>query len=63
MKQFCTQMLSGTAIHTTSCLDVQNLETAHTGKKRFSQHKGGAVDNTITFLQVVSDVTKKMVSL
>jgi len=50
MKPFCTQMLSGTAIHTTSCLDVKNLERTHTGKKMFSQHKGGAVYNTITFL-------------
>ena len=57
MKPFCTQMLSGTGIHTTSCYDVKNLERAHTGKTRFSQHKGVAVDNTITFLQVVSDVT------
>ena len=63
MKPFCTKMLSGTVIHTAPCLDVKNLERAHTGKKMFSQHKGGAVDNSITFLQVVSDVTTKIVSL
>jgi len=56
-------MLSGTAIHTMSCLVVKYLERAHTGKKRFSQHKDGAIDNSITFLQLVSDVTTTMVSL